>query len=293
MIAGLHLSPVAMERFQPTSLVLQRQVTEQQISLLESYRDFSRAFKVYELDDYIQQIPMKSPFHSVMPKDIVKSLRRALATVDRFVVSTERLAEQFHGFHSDIRLVENRLPVDWWSGLKNQRRVGRKPRVGWGGGASHRGDLELIADVVRDLADEVEWVFLGMCPDKLRPYVHEFHVGVPIEEYPRKLASLNLDLALAPLEDNLFNECKSNLRLLEYGACGFPVICTDIVCYRNDLPVTRVKNRYKEWVSAIRMHLADLDATAEAGDALRDTVQRHWMLKGDMLIDWRNAWLPN
>jgi len=293
MIAGLHLSPVAMERFQPTSLVLQRQVTEQQISLLESYRDFSRAFKVYELDDYIQQIPVKSPFHSVMPKDIVKSLRRALATVDRFVVSTERLAEQFHGFHSDIRLVENRLPVDWWSGLKNQRRVGRKPRVGWGGGASHRGDLELIADVVRDLADEVEWVFLGMCPDKLRPYVHEFHVGVPIEEYPRKLASLNLDLALAPLEDNLFNECKSNLRLLEYGACGFPVICTDIVCYRNDLPVTRVKNRYKEWVSAIRMHLADLDATAEAGDALRDTVQRHWMLKGDMLIDWRNAWLPN
>jgi hypothetical protein len=76
---------------------------------------------------------------------------------------------------------------------------------------------------------------LGMCPDKLRPYVHEFHSGVPIEEYPRKLASLNLDLALAPLEENAFNECKSNLRLLEYGACGFPVIATDIVCYQNDL----------------------------------------------------------
>jgi len=294
MIAGVHLSPVAMERFQPTSLVLQRQVTDTQIKLLESYRDFSRAFKVFELDDLIQQIPIKSHFHGLMPKDIVKSLRRSLATVDRFVVSTDALAEQFQGFHADIRVVLNRLPVDWWGELPpSQRRVGRKPRVGWGGGSSHRGDLELIADVVRDLADEVEWVFFGMCPDKLRPYIHEFHAGVPIEEYPRKLASLNLDLALAPLENNVFNECKSNLRLLEYGACGFPVVCTDIVCYQTDFPVTRVKNRYKEWMGAIRMHLEDLDATAKMGDALRDAVQREWMLTEDRLVEWRDAWLPN
>ena len=294
IIAGVHLSPVAMERFQPTSLVLQRQVTDQQIKLLESYRDFSRAFKVFELDDLIQQIPIKSHFHGMMPKDIVKSLRRSLSTVDRFVVSTDALAEQFKGFHSDIRVVQNRLPLDWWGDLpKSERRVGRKPRVGWGGGSSHRGDLELIADVVRDLADEVEWVFFGMCPDKLRPYIHEFHNGVPIEEYPRKLASLNLDLALAPLENNAFNECKSNLRLLEYGACGFPVIATDIVCYQTDLPVTRVKNRYKDWIDAIRAHLADLDATARTGDALRDAVTKDWMLTEDKLIDWRTAWLPN
>jgi GT2 family glycosyltransferase/SAM-dependent methyltransferase len=294
MIAGVHLSPVAMERFQPTSLVLQRQVTDAQVKLLESYRDFSKAFKVFELDDLIHQIPVKSHFHGLMPKDIVKSLRRSLSTVDRFVVSTDALAEQFKGFHSDIRVVLNRLPTDWWGDLpKSQRATGRKPRVGWGGGSSHRGDLELIADVVRDLADEVEWVFFGMCPDKLRPYIHEFHNGVPIEEYPRKLASLNLDLALAPLEENVFNECKSNLRLLEYGACGFPVICTDIVCYQNDLPVTRVKNRYKEWTGAIRMHIDDLDATAKMGDALRDTVRHDWMLTEEKLIDWRSAWLPN
>jgi GT2 family glycosyltransferase/SAM-dependent methyltransferase len=293
-IAGMHLSPVAMERFQPTSLVLQRQITDQQVKLLESYRDFSRAFKVFELDDLIQQIPIKSHFHGLMPKDVVKSLRRSLSTVDRFVVSTDALAEQFKGFHSDIRVVLNRLPQDWWGELPaSQRRIGRKPRVGWGGGSSHRGDLELIADVVRDLADEVEWVFFGMCPDKLRPYIHEFHNGVPIEEYPRKLASLNLDLALAPLENNSFNECKSNLRLLEYGACGFPVVCTDIVCYQDDLPVTRVKNRYKDWIAAIRMHLDDLDATAAMGDALRHAVRKDWMLTEDKLLHWRDAWLPN
>ena len=109
---------------------------------------------------------------------------------------------------------------------------------------------------------------------------------------PKKLANLDLDLALAPLESHIFNDCKSNLKLLEYGACGYPVVCSDVAAYRCGLPVTRVKNRYKDWVDAIRMHLADLDATAAAGDALRDAIRRDWMLEGPHLNDWLHAWLP-
>lgn len=292
MLAQLHLTPVAMERFAPASIVLQRQITESQLRHLRNYREFSGAFKVFELDDYLPNMPLKSAHQGGMPRDILKSLRKAVALADRFVVSTAPLAEQFADLHANIRVVANRLPVDWWGGLAGQRRKGAKPRVGWAGGSGHRGDLELIAEVVRELAGEVEWVFLGMCPEKLRRYVHEFHDGVPIEQYPAKLAALDLDLALAPLEDNVFNACKSNLRLLEYGACGFPVVCSDIVCYRGGLPVTRVRNRYKEWIDAIRMHVADLDATARMGDALREAVRRDWMLAGEHLVAWRDAWLP-
>ena len=80
------------------------------------------------------------------------------------------------------------------------------------------------------------------------------------------------------------------MRLLEYGACGFPVICSDIRCYQGDLPVTRVKNRFKDWVEAIRMHLADLDATARQGDELRNRVLANWMLEGANLEAWKSAW---
>jgi hypothetical protein len=65
------------------------------------------------------------------------------------------------------------------------------------------------------------------------------------------------------------------------------------VCYQGDLPVTRVKNRYKEWTGAIRMHLGDMDANAKMGDTLREAVQRDWMLTDDKLVAWRDAWLPN
>lgn len=291
-LSGRLLSIPELERYNPDSIVLQRQVTDAQLEIVGRMNKFSKAFKVFELDDYLPNLPIKSVHRGHIPKDILKSIRRGLGYVDRFVVSTEPLAEAFAGMHADIQVVKNRLDPRWWTGLSSERRVSDKPRVGWAGGSSHTGDLEMIADVVKELANEVEWVFFGMCPDKLRPYVHEFHPGIDIEEYPAALAGLNLDLALAPVEPNLFNECKSNLRLLEYGACGFPVVCTDLVCYQGDLPVTRVKNRFKDWVDAIRMHLSDLDATAKIGDELRAAVHKDWMLEGDNLELWRKAWLP-
>lgn len=284
-----------LERYNPDTIILQRQIGDERLEAMQRMKKFSQAVKVYELDDYLPNLPLKSVHRASMPKDILRSLRQGLNFVDRFVVSTEALAEAFSGLHGEIIVMENRLPISWWQGLQTQRNQGKKPRVGWAGGSSHTGDLELILDVVRDLADEVEWVFFGMCPEQLRPYVHEFHEGVAIDEYPAKLASLNLDLGLAPLEINLFNECKSNLRQLEYGACGIPIICTDIRPYRDGLqqglPVTLVKNRYKDWVDAIRAHINDLDATAKLGDKLQQHVQQNWMLEGKHLEQWRDAWL--
>lgn len=287
------LSCVEVERFDPDVVVLQRQITDAQLETITDLKAFNRAFRVYELDDYLPNLPLKSYHRADMPKDILRSLRRALSLSDRFVVSTIPLAEAFADLHSDIRVAPNRLPPQWWGGLQGQRRVGKKPRVGWAGGAGHAGDLELITDVVRDLVNEVEWVFFGMCPDKLRPYVHEYHPGVAIEQYPERLATLDLDLALAPLEQNRFNDCKSNLRLLEYGILGLPVVCSDVLCYRGDLPVTRVKNRYRDWLDAIRMHLSDLDASALQGDRLQEVVRRDWMLAGDNLLHWQRLWLPD
>lgn len=286
---------VDLERYNPDSIVLQRQIGDERLEAMRRIKAFSRAFKVYELDDYLPNLPMKSVHKQLMPKDVVKSLRQGLSYVDRFVVSTDVMAELFASYHPSVQVMKNRLDPRWWSGLAlSARRGSSKPRVGWAGGSSHTGDLEMIFDVVKELAGEVEWVFFGMCPEKLKPYVHEFHAGVEIESYAAKLASMNLDLALAPVEQNVFNECKSNLRLLEYGACGFPVICSDVRCYQGDgLPVMRVKNRFRDWVDAIRMHIGDLDAAARAGDELRAVVQRDWMLEGANLAAWKRAWLPD
>ncbi len=290
---GNYLSPPELFRMEPDVILLQRQVDPHQLELVERYIRHSQAFRIYEIDDLITNIPIKSirKKHFVEQKDLHKRFRKGISLCHRFIVSTDFLAEQYRGYIDDIVVVPNYLERGRWGDLKPARRQGAKPRVGWAGSVTHDGDLAVIFDVVKATQKEVDWVFLGMCPDAIRPYVAEFHKGVNLEEYPAKLASLELDLAVAPLEDVPFNHGKSHLRLLEYGVLGYPVICTDITPYRGDYPVTRVTNRFKDWVDAIRSHVAERDALARRGDVLRDYINANWILE-DNLDVWAKAWLP-
>lgn len=287
-LGNFHFTDVA--RILPDVIVLQGSwANEGILKQIERYQQVAGAKVVLEFDDYLPNIPVQNIHRKKIPQSFVAKMRRAMERVDWLVVSTSALAEEYATFHPEIRVAQNGLYAPWWKGLESARRTGRKPRVGWAGGSSHTGDLAVIRALVMDMKDEIEWVFMGMRP---KDVVCEFHPGVSIEQYPKRLASLNLDLAVVPLEINQFNRCKSNLRLLELGACGVPVICTDIEPYRCGLPVTLVRNRYQDWAEAIRSHLSDLDATAKRGDELRDAVLRDWVLEGGHLNQWIEAWLP-
>lgn len=286
-----HFSVCDLQRIKPDLILVQRQISPEQIASLARYKAWANCPIVFELDDYILNLPVKSLHRDEMPQGMAASLRKALSYCDRLVVSTPPLAEALQGFHSDIRVAANRLPPSWWSFAATPKLLGEgKPRVGWAGGVGHTGDLLLVADVVAELANEVDWVFFGHCPEALQPYVKEFHPGVEITQYPAKLAALNLDLAIAPLEENLFNRCKSNLKLLEYGACGYPVVCTDFGPYQGDMPVVRVKNRFKDWVDAIRLMLANHDLRLDMAQRLQAEVRANWMLDQAAAAAWCRAW---
>lgn len=286
----IHGFPSVMEvaSVQPDILLLELPLDDRLPTMMQQYRKVSSASLVIEYDDNYLNISAKNAMASSLPKDMQRRLQLLSEQADWMVVSTEPLAHAYREFHSDIRVAQNRLNVEQWAHLKSRKREGKKPRVGWAGGSSHTGDLELLLPLMKALEDEVDWVFMGMKPEGVRC---EFHLAVPFELYPEKLSTLDLDLALVPLENNVFNECKSNLRLLELGACGVPIICTDIEPYRGDLPVTRLPNRFATWLSAIREQLADRQALSQRGDELRAAIHKDWLLQDEGLNDWKQAWL--
>lgn len=277
-------------------LVFQRPTDDRGIQTLEALIPLKGVKKIFEVDDNLTRVPVKSAHFAHMPKDTRGRMLKSMGLCDRLVVSTEPLAHEFKNANGDVRVVPNRLPPAMWgqrAPLRDpQARQGRKPVVAWAGGAGHRGDLEMVAQLIKDLAGQVEWEFFGMCPDMLQPYVKRVHTGVPTLEYPAQLMALsqNWDLAIAPLEVNAFNESKSNLRLLEYGWCGLPVVCSDVTPYQGDLPVTRVKNRHKDWKNAVLERLADLPAAQQQGLALQAEIEANWVLQGQHVVDWYKAW---
>lgn len=288
--APINTIPGVMETAQiaPDMVLLQLLTGSRFPEIIKQIREVNNAKVVLEYDDYLLNVPLKNGSRKNFPQKMLKSFRKVMDSADWVVVSTESLAEAYSRFHPDIRVALNRLAPDQWGHLHSQRGVSKKVRIGWAGGSSHRGDLDILLPLIKALEGQVEWVFMGMKPHNVRC---EFHPGVPFEMYPEKLASLNLDLALVPLEINQFNECKSNLRLLEIGTCGVPIIATNLIPYRCGLPVTLVENRFKDWMNAIQAFINDATLRERQGDALREAVHRDWYLRDAGLDDWRHAWL--
>jgi glycosyltransferase involved in cell wall biosynthesis len=286
------LQPVELERLKPDAYLLHAAITDMELEALTLYRRVNRGIEfVMGLDDLVTNLPDKNHFRKEVPKDIDARLRQSLSLSDRLIVTTEPLRELCRGLIDDIRVIPNRLERALWDAAVPRREPGRRPRVGWAGAQQHLGDLLLVRELVEATAREIDWVFLGMCPDELRPHVREVHDFVlNFRDYPAKLASLNLDLAIAPLEIHPFNEAKSNLRLLEYGWMGWPVVCTDILPYQG-APVCRVPNDPARWIAAIRERIHDRDAARREGEQLREWVKRHFVLE-DHLDEWYHALVP-
>ncbi len=279
-------------RLNPDSIIVQSYIITPALAALQEWETSGcRPFTVYAQDDLITDMDASNPFRKDIPANARARLQYALKRCDRLVVSTDFLAEAYRNFVPDIRVVPNRLEQAPWLPLRSLRRTCKKPRIGWAGGTTHQGDLLLLKEIIENTRDEADWVFFGMCPEEIRPLIAEYHNLVKFSEYPAYLASLNLDLAVAPLAQTPFNRGKSNLRLLEYGILGIPVVCTDIEPYRNG-PAFRVTNMAAEWTDAVRALIHDPEARGREGDAMRRWVLEKYLLENH-LEEWLEVHLPS
>ena len=285
------------------TVVMNNHYTDQLADAIKIYKK-SKSFLAYDFDDLYWNMDAANPNSSQFPSDMLQRLRKACAQVDIAIVSTPRLAEQVKkslSFSDDrIKIVRNTIPNLFITTALAAKKKGvqhAKPRVGWAGGISHAGDLALLKDVVERTADRIQWVFMGMAPE-CSPSLYEFHNPVPFGEYPAKLASLDLDLALAPLADTEFNACKSDLRVLEYAACGFPVLASNSPAFEEvpEFLFRVVNNSADVWVQAITNLVLsgnneNLDIQAQQ---LHDWLKSNRLLESpDNLKRWAWAWTPD
>lgn len=275
------LSPLDIARARPDRVLMQHSIGDADIANMRAIRaQCPGVFIIQLMDDLSSDLPRSHPSYVQGQRESHGRTLEALSLSDRLLVSTQPLADYYQAFCPDVRVVPNALDARTWGSFFRPAPDRTRLRVGWAGAAQHLGDLKLIKTVVAELADEVDLVFMGMCPNELRPFIKEFHTFVSYKDYPAKLASLDLDIALAPLEDNPFNACKSNLRLLEYGAMGWPVVCSDVYPFRTSSPpVARVSNDPAEWLAAIRSLMNSHALRTQQGKALNDWLGSHYWLE--------------
>ena len=291
-----------------TMLIQRMYLVKPKYPYFENIKLASSKFKiVYDIDDLLAATPKNSPHYGENPLHTLQTTLNMFQYCHKLTVASPELANKYSQYHKNIVIIPNRLNEKEWKYLAEQKisqsnqisseisNQNRKPRVGYTGSASHSVDTYLLENVIKETANQIDWIFFGQYPQNIRKYLAEYHDYVPLENYAEKLASLNLDLAVAPLDYNDFNACKSNLKVLEYGILGYPVIATDFGPYTNqegcckNFPITRVKNTQESWTNAILQHINDLENTKKLGQQLQQQVLNFGFIQQHIDL-WVNEW---
>ena len=280
------LNEESYKNLAPDIVVLSESTDYKQIESIAQYRKTNRKnFIVYDINDLLIDVPESNIHHSSIPKDIGERIKQAIKHVDAISVTTEPLKDALkRKYHfKDIRVVPNMIPRPVFDLVRPSRQPHDKPRIGWAGGISHGGDTSIIQHIADLLGDTVTWVFFGMMPEGMGGRTNvEFIQPVPMTHYYQALASMNIDVAIAPLEDNAFNMCKSNLKLIEYGLLDVPVIASDLYPYQCNSGAILLPNQAYLWAEAIR------DATDAGG--LRNWVKENYVLDDHAVSRLQGWW---
>lgn len=245
-----------------TSIRLQRQVAAHQLKFfkfLQSMKSKHDLNLIYEIDDVFiyEDIPLYNRFRSAYSDPSIKKIGTTIMKeCDEVTVTCSYMKEYYSQYCDNITIIPNYMPQSWidryydesvlYKNYDKHVKKKRKPRVLYSASGAHfdttgynkyRDDFTHVNNVIRSTCNEIQWVFLGAFPMPLKDLVKsgkiEFHNWSMLPYYPSKIVDLQINLTIAPLEDNIFNRCKSDLKLIEPAALGLPAICQDIVTYKN------------------------------------------------------------
>ena len=249
------------------AFICQRFVNEQDYQMIKMLKEHQPKFGyklIYELDDIIwmhnnENVPdynMASFNFAKTAPAIQATLQKILPLFDQIVASTDYLAKAFREDFNlpNVTVIKNVVPSFLWGSDTKAPLTSDlvKPHIGYTGAPQHyrnpiplgvspeyplgvtamTGDwtnewVNFIKDNVKN--DKIDFTIHSTIPyffediaDKIRhaPWVDTVN-------YPQLVKKNNYDIIIAPLQDNMFNKCKSDLRFIEGCIAGSVVMATD------------------------------------------------------------------
>lgn len=211
-------------------------------------------------------------------RDVVKA-------ADIVTVTTEYLADIIRPINRNVRVIKNHLPREIWPTEPKQLVHEGPLTIGWAGSTSHAPDLTMLSGVVETILGSYPNVQFAFSDTAHLPFKQHERIflmkPVQIEQYAQLV--WNFDIALAPLIDNRFNRAKSDLKFIEYGICGIPMIGSKVLPYEQSVRPGHnglLAGSGKDWIKHIRRLIEDEDARVSMGAAARRyaetrTIDRH------------------
>jgi O-antigen biosynthesis protein len=205
---------------------IQRQAADDHVRFAEFLSQIKekQGFRLlYNIDDvpFKEHIPDYNKFKFAFDNDQVReNIINIISYCDEVIVTCDAMKNIFKDVtgKEEITVIPN-FPPHFWMGhlFKKQERYKiyqtykKKPRILYTGSGAHfdvdnkidgKDDFEEMIKYIVDTRQQYQWVFVGAVPPPLAQYVKsgqiEVHDWVQLLDFPRKVASLQATLTIAP-----------------------------------------------------------------------------------------------
>lgn len=258
--------------------------------LIEQVRR-AKAKLVYALDDNLFDLRMHLAGQSWMTQQHVEVLELFSRASDAILVTTERLRARVAQYNDRVFVIANALDERLICARTRDRelRIRGPVVIGYMGTRNHDEDLEMVAPALKQIhnrwGNRVAFEIIGAVAD---PATLERLGDLPLRvvqppvsyaDYPLFFTwytrTVNWDIAIAPLRANVFNICKSDIKLLDYAAIGAAGVYSNVPPYDSvvDGELGLIAgNDADSWVAAVERLILDSGLRARLADNASDYV---------------------
>ena len=294
------------------AIIWQRQHRDELSNIRDTAAHFGKP-QIYEIDDNLHSIPKTNPAYQAYNKDTkaFHDILNWMKKSDFITVTREALGEYYKKLTGKEYFV---LPncIDFETFPKVYPNENKKIRIGWVGSMTHYDDLKVasygIGKILEEYKDKVEFVMMGwdgilryidtnknLIPisDSLDGIPREFNKFVDVHNYYQALVDLKLDIALAPLADNEFNQSgKSPIKWLEYSAAKIPTIVSRVSAYSNYVingETGLIAKREANWYYKIKLLIENVDLRKKIAEQAYNEVKNKYSLSMN-IHQWANLY---
>jgi glycosyltransferase involved in cell wall biosynthesis len=227
---------------------------------------------VFDFDDAIW-LPREggSPLLRALHRErtVQDILRRAAAVI----AGNEFLAAYARRFNQNVTVIPSAIDLDRYPPKPETyaSNVRSQPVIGWIGSSTTLPYLKALRHVFEKLQIVPRVIASG------DPAVLGFPVDFRPWRLENELAELaQLDIGIAPLPDTAWEQGKCGVKVLQYMACGIPVVASDVGVQKQI--IQHGENGFlvrteAEWIERLQMLLADAMLRARLGAAGRRRVE--------------------
>jgi glycosyltransferase involved in cell wall biosynthesis len=263
---------------------------------------------IYATDDNLLDLRLEGSVAEWLNAGHQEVIRYVAREADGVIVSTELLRRRMEQLNERVTVVPNALDerlLPYELPRRTGGQAAEKCVIGYMGTTTHDDDLAMIAPALQRVmhrhAGRVELQIVGAVndPASLRRFgdlpVRIVQRGHAVE-YPSFMRwmgrEVRWDVGLAPLRDDPFTRCKSDIKFLDYAALGIAGIFSRVPPYEASVEHLRTgylaENTVEAWEEGLKQLVSDGELRDQIGSRARAYLMANRTLRSKAMA-WRDA----